>query len=219
MKFVMSYSGGKDSALALHRAVCAGHSPAALLVTCDEKNARSWFHNIPIPLLRRISEALDVPLLLVPTEGERYAPDFEEALRHCAADGIEMCVFGDIDIQEHYDWCHARCQNAGVQSFFPLWQQERASVVREMVEAGFSAMVTVVNHTKMNEKYLGRTVSHALLDKLTDDGVDVCGENGEFHTFVYDGPVFKTPVPFATEPAQRTELTARLPIRPEGEKL
>ena len=216
MKFVCSYSGGKDSTLALYRAIQAGHEPVALLVTCDKENERSWFHNIPYALMKDAAQALKIPLLRVETEGERYAGDFEQALIECGKMGAGMCVFGDIDIQEHYDWCDARCKNAGMESFFPLWQQLRQEVVAAFLEAGFQALITVVNTDSMDESYVGQTLCKALVSKMAAEGVDVCGEMGEYHTFVYDGPLFSRPVPFVMEPPEKKNKHVRVALLKEG---
>lgn len=216
MKFVCSYSGGKDSTLALYRAIKAGHEPVALIMTCDKENERSWFHNIPYAMLQDAAEALNIPLMRVETAGERYAGDFEQALLKCKEMGAGMCVFGDIDIQEHYDWCHARCQNAGIESFFPLWQEPREKVVTAFLEAGFQALITVVNTGAMDESYVGQTLSKALVAKMASEKVDVCGEMGEYHTFVYDGPLFSRPVSFTIGQPEKKNKHVRIALLKEG---
>lgn len=212
MRFVCSYSGGKDSVLALYRAILAGHEPAALLVTCDVENQRSWFHNIPYALLKDAADALRIPLLRVETRGDQYAGDFERALRNCRAEGAEMCVFGDIDIQEHYDWCDERCANTGMESCFPLWGEPRAAPVSAFLDAGFSAIITVVDTSRMSAGYVGQALSPPLLGRLAGEGVDVSGEQGEYHTFVYDGPLFARKVAFTAGEPQYQGHHIRVPI-------
>ena len=197
MRFVCSYSGGKDSVLALYRAMQAGHEPTALLVTCDANHRHSWFHNIPYSLLEKVAKALGIPLLRVETQGECYADDFEQALRQYHSEGVDMCVFGDIDIEEHYDWCHSRCAHIGVESCFPLWGEPRPTLTTAFLEAGFSAMITVVDTSRMNARYVGQVLTPEFIARIASEGVDVSGEQGEYHTFVFDGPLFAKRIHFS----------------------
>lgn len=105
MKFVMSYSCGKDSTLALHKMVEQGHTPVALLVMFNQDQERSWFHGVDRPLLEQIAASLELPLLLCPSSGEEYHLAFEEGLRRAMEMGAEACVFGDIDIEDNAAWC------------------------------------------------------------------------------------------------------------------
>lgn len=195
-KFVASYSGGKDSALAIYRAIQAGHEPMALLTTYDEKNKHSWFHNIPYLLLQEISKSVDIPITLVNTGAESYTSDFEKALLSLKEQGAQMCVFGDIDIQEHFDWCNNRCENVGLEGSFPLWKSNRRELVHEVIDVGFKTLITVINTDRVNESHIGKVLTYELIEQLEKENVDVCGENGEYHTFVFDGPIFKKPIEF-----------------------
>ncbi len=215
--FVLSYSGGKDCMLAFCRAVQAGHQPVGLLTTYDEEHACSWFHQVPEPILRQASESLDIPLRIVRTQGERYADDFERTLKEFKTQGATTVVFGDIDIQEHRDWCSERCQKAGMESMFPLWQNHRKQVVEEFVDAGFAAIITAVDCARMNERYLGNTLTREILAQLIADGVDACGENGEYHTFVYGGPLFRRPIRFTMDHPVKTEHHIYLPFNSSAE--
>ncbi len=197
MKFALSYSGGKDSMLALYRAIGQGHEPAALITTYNEKRQNSHFHQIPFSLLKQASVSMGIPLVLIKTEGAQYAADFEACLKDLKeTKGIEMCVFGDIDLEAHFEWCDQRCVNVGLKSFFPLRCGNRRSLVEEFVASGFSSVITVVDAARMKEEYLGEILSNGIIDRLEADGVDACGENGEYHSFVFNGPLFKEPVRF-----------------------
>lgn len=211
-RFAASYSGGKDSAFAVYCAMQAGYEPACLLTTYDAKNDHSWFHRIPQSLIGQAAESIGASFAIVKTEGERYAADFEKALRECKESQIEICVFGDIDIQEHFDWCEARCRNAGVKSYFPLWHKNRTDVVSAFIDSGFRALITAVNTASMDERYLGQTLSHELIAQIAADSVDVCGENGEYHTFVYDGPIFHRPLTLVRGQPGREGNRAWLPV-------
>ncbi len=190
-KFVASFSGGKDSILALYRTVKKGYKPMGLLITYNEEKGVSWFHNIPMSALEQVSKSLDIPLTVVKTRGEEYGENFELALKGFKEKGCDLCVFGDIDIEEHFTWCSDRCKNVGLDFYFPLWQEDRKTLVEEFINSGFKAVITVVNHTKMSKDFLGETLNHETLAKIEATEADVCGENGEYHTFVYDGPIFE----------------------------
>lgn len=196
MKIALSYSGGKDCILALHRAIQAGHDPAALLTTWDGDRKESHFHRIPLEVMAEAAEKLGIPLILIKTGGEDYNRDFEGALTDLKQQGMEAVVFGDIDIPGHLEWGRERCGNTGLEAMYPLWQEPRRQLVEEFIDAGFHAVIKVVDTRRMEGKYAGSTLSHAVLDALEKEGVDVCGENGEYHTFVFDGPIFSGPVGF-----------------------
>ncbi|MDR0877179.1 MAG: adenine nucleotide alpha hydrolase, partial [Treponema sp.] len=156
LPFAASYSGGKDSALALYRAVKNGGEPVSLLTTYNESAGRSWFHGVPAELLDTVSELMGIPLERVVTgEGDGYARDFEAALIRLRERGVRACVFGDIDIQLHYDWCASRCEAAGLESRFPLWNGSRRELVYELIDSGFKAVITIVDSSRLDEKFLG----------------------------------------------------------------
>ena len=117
-RFICSYSGGKDSTLALYRAVLAGGEPQAVFMTYNEDAGRTWFHGVPEDVVRRAQQALGIPVRILRTPGERYAERLEEELRLQRAEGAAACVFGDIDLAEHLAWCTERCENAGMRRCF-----------------------------------------------------------------------------------------------------
>ena len=213
IKFVASYSGGKDGVLALYRAINSGYEPVGLLTTYNESAGRSWFHGVTVEVLNKVSQLIDIPLELVKT-GPRddYAKDLEKALLKLKDNGINACVFGDIDIQAHYDWCDSRCKVAKIESIFPLWNESRKELVYELIESGFKAVITIVDSSRLSERFLGRTLTKELMEEIVAEGADICGENGEYHTFVYDGPLFKEPVNFKFDEIIRSGNYSILPL-------
>ena len=193
-KFAASYSGGKDSALAIHRALQNGMDPVMLLTTYNTEENRSWFHGIPENILLKISVSLVIPATIIRTSGEWYEDSFEKALKKSKNAGANCCVFGDIDLQAHFDWCTARCTTAGLKAVFPLWQEDRKKIVREFIGAGFKAVITIVDTKQLDAKFLGRELTLETAEAISESGADICGENGEYHTFVTDGPLFKKPI-------------------------
>ncbi len=213
-KFVLSYSGGKDSILALYRAVQMGMEPCGLLTTYNIDMGRSWFHGIPEEVLQAVSDSLGLPVTLIRTSGDAYRDNFLRLLKAKKAEGVEACVFGDIDIAGHLEWCTELCRDAGIEAVFLLWQQPRAQLVRELIDLGFVANITVVDTSRLGEKHLGMVLSEEVLASIVEDGADVCGENGEYHSFVSDGPLFSAPVSFAFGEKLRREPFVVLPLLP-----
>jgi len=191
MKFAVSYSGGKESVLALYRAIKQGHEPVLLITVYNTDTGRSYSHGIDEGLLEQISQSLEIPLLVVKTSGEDYAKNFEEALREAKQMGAKACVFGDIDIEGHLAWCSERCENVGITPLFPLWGEKREQVVNQFIESGFVANISVLNAKILSTDYLGQRLTKDLVKGIASCGADTCGENGEYHTLVSDGPLFK----------------------------
>lgn len=196
IKFVASYSGGKDSVLALYRAIKSGMDPVALIITYNTDKERSWFHGVPKEVLDSVSQSLALPIWLIKTSGEKYAENFEKTLTKAKDIGAKVCVFGDIDIEEHNEWCSKRCENVGLEPYFPLWNESRKSLVYEFIDSGFTATLTVIDNSRVDEEFLGNTLSRRTAERLEQSGIDVCGENGEYHTFVSAGPLFKKEIQF-----------------------
>ena len=195
-KFIASYSGGKDSVLAIHRAAASGLIPHSLITTHNPDLEKSWFHGLSEGLLMRISASLELPVDLARTTGEHYEASFEAALIKGKAQGAEVCVFGDIDIEDHLNWCRARCDSAEMIPYFPLLKEDRKKVVFEFVDAGYLALIKIVDTSRMSGDFVGKILSREVIAEIEKTGVDICGENGEYHTFVFDGPLFKNKLDF-----------------------
>ena len=193
-KFVASYSSGKDSTLAVYKAIKEGMEPVKLILTQNNDPSISWFHGLSDEMTEELSSALNIPIERVVTSGEEYAANFEKALLRGKEAGAEVCVFGDIDIEGHLEWCSERCEKACLKAYFPLWHRKREDVVREFMDSGFSTYLTVINTDVMDEKYIGKKLTPELMEEMKSEGIDVCGENGEYHSFVTDGPLFSRPV-------------------------
>lgn len=197
-KFVASYSVGKDSTLSIYRAIKQGMVPMELFTTFNVDRKRSWFHGVPLPLLNRISKEINIPVTVIETTGEKYTENFESKLRRAKENGAEVCVFGDIDIEGHLEWCTERCKTVGLEAYFPLWKESRKKLVYEFIDLGFKTMLTVVDNTRMPEGFVGKILTKEVAKEIADYGADICGENGEYHTFTFDGPLFSKAVEFQT---------------------
>ena len=196
MKFVISYSCGKDSTLALHKMLQEGHEPVGLLVMYNKEADRSWFHGVDRSLLGRIVQSLEIPLILCESTGEAYHLALEEGLRKAISLGAECCVFGDIDIEDNAKWCKDRCRSVGIDYRFPLWHRDRVENTKELVSLGYECVIKCVRNSDLPQSMLGKALDDAVIGQMEARGIDVCGENGEYHTLVLNGPIFHHPVPY-----------------------
>ena len=192
MELIASWSGGKDSCHALYKALQEGQKIQALL-TMMQDQSQSNFHMIPTRLLDAQSEALGIPITKVSTKPETYEQQFKTALRQAKQNGAEGILTGDIyDVAQHQaGWLDSITKEIGLEPVRPLWHRNTDEVYNEFVNAGFKATVVRVKSAVLGMDYLGRTLDkqfYADLKKLGN--IDPCGENGEYHTFVRDGPIF-----------------------------
>jgi len=200
----VAWSGGKDSALARHRALCSGYRPA-LLVNMASADGSVRFHGVDGELVERQARALGMDLLQVPTPPEAYEARFEEMLGELRARGIGGLVFGNLHLADVQAWFEARTARAGLAHVEPLWGWAPAEVVAQFLGAGFRAVVVSVMADRLDRRWLGAPFDARFVAALAArPDVDLCGERGEYHTFVYDGPGFGAPVGFALgDPVER----------------
>jgi uncharacterized protein (TIGR00290 family) len=193
MRSFFSWSGGKDSMLALHRALESGYDVRALLAMFDETGERSRSHALPPHLMQAQADALGIPLVMRQASWRDYEAVFTEQLQAFAAEGITHGLFGDIDLQPHRDWEEKVCAAAGITAVLPLWQEARRALVDELLALGYRARIVCVDARFLGEPFCGREFDAGFIADLPPT-VDACGENGEFHSFVFDGPRFAMPV-------------------------
>ena len=194
MNILCSWSGGKDSCYALMKAKEQGHTPKVLLNVLNENGKISRSHGIPSEILQAQAKAAQLPIHLVQSSWQEYEPNFTSALHQLRTKyDLQAAVFGDIDLQAHRDWEEKVCTNAGLNAILPLWQQDREQLVMQMLNSGIRTIIVSCNET-MGETFLGRTLDETLVEELRSMDIDVCGENGEFHTLVLDCPFFNRPL-------------------------
>jgi uncharacterized protein (TIGR00290 family) len=145
-------------------------------------------------LLQAQADALNIPLVTRATSWADYERTFISALRELKAAGIEAAVFGDIDGQGHLEWECMVCQEAGLAPHLSLWQESRTALLERFWSAGFQATVIATNDEKLGHEYLGRILTPELVHEFERLGIDACGEAGEYHTVVTDGPIFARPL-------------------------
>jgi len=193
--FVMSWSGGKDSALAYYRAVLEGHIPMALFTMFEEDGSKSRSHGLPLEILEAQAERMGLPLEIGKADWNGYEEEFISHLKNFKERGIDMGVYGDIDLEDHRAWVQKVSKEANMEVSHPLWGEPRRKLLEELLEEGFKAVITVVDTTRMPAEFLGREFTLKLIEELEALGVDACGEEGEFHTVIIDGPIFIEAVP------------------------
>lgn len=194
------WSGGKDSALALYKLIMAGeYSVRALLTTVTLDYDRVSMHGVRRDLLLDQAEKLAIPLRIVliskESTNEEYEKRIAQALMEFKKAGITTVAFGDIFLEDLRKYREEHLSHLGMGALFPLWKIETRALAEEFLNLGFRAVVTCVDTEKIPKEFAGREFDIKFLSDLPA-GVDPCGENGEFHSFVYDGPIFKERIPF-----------------------
>ena len=191
-----SWSGGKDSALALHEAIEAGAEPRFLVAMLTEGGERSRSHGLRRGLLAAQAKAIGVPIRFGGATWAGYREEFVRVVGEgVAATGARAGVFGDIDMDEHRDWERDVCAEVGTEAVLPLWQRDRRAVTDHLLASGFAAVIVAVRDGVLPPSLLGRTLDAGAIAEIEAAGADACGENGEFHTFVHAGPIFAGPIP------------------------
>lgn len=214
MRFVMAYSCGKDSTFALEEMINAGHTPIGLLVMTSSRLRRSFNHVANYELLQRYSEALGVPLMLCEGIRRHDAAAVEAKLLVAKEMGAEAVCGGDIAIDGVRAWNELRAKNAGLKAMFPLWGIDRESYMLKLLNRGYKCLITSIDTSLLPETLLGTYLDEAALDIMRKRNVDICGENGEYHSLVTDCPIFKRPV--ALELGQTRKLPRRSAFDPKA---
>jgi uncharacterized protein (TIGR00290 family) len=199
-KVLISWSSGKDSALTLHEILQSSqYQVAALLTTVTEDYQRVSMHGVRVGLLDQQARALGIPLEKVFISGQATNAEYEAAmgklLRKYQGLGIAKVVFGDIFLEDVRQYRVHNLAKIGMQAVFPLWRRDTRQLADELLQQGFRAMVTCVDGQALDCNFAGRLIDEAFFADLPP-GIDPCGENGEFHSFVFDGPIFYQPVDF-----------------------
>lgn len=197
-KAFVSWSSGKDSAWALHEARRLGQADiVGVLTTITETFDRVAMHGVRNELLDRQVAALNLPLIKIslptPCSNEVYEARMEDACARIAAQGVSHIIFGDLFLEDLRRYREEKLAQVHMRPLFPLWGRDTAGLARQMIDGGMNARITCLDPRKLDPKFAGQKFDTALLSQLPQD-VDPCGENGEFHTVVTDGPMFDAPI-------------------------
>src|SRR5712691_2322412 len=194
------WSGGKDSAMALHALQLAkGHRVTALLTTVTEECDRISMHGVRRVLLERQTESIGLPLhaVLIPTQcvNTTYETRLKEALSEHLARGVQRVAFGDIFLEDLRLYRERNLAQLGMEALFPIWKRDTRELARDFLRQRFQAIAVCVDPRVLDPSFVGRILDESFFTDLPT-GADPCGENGEFHTFVFDGPILRTPIRF-----------------------
>ncbi len=197
MKVIASWSGGKDSCFACYRALAQGYEVSYLVNFISGEFRRVSFHGTRARLISCQTQAIGLPLLqyTVPPNMSLYEQRFKRAVSVLKHRGAQGMIFGDIYLQEQRDWIERICGEVGITPVIPLWGIDPERVLNEFIDAGFEAIVISAKADIFSEEWLGRTIDYGFLADMKrlglGESVDVCGEQGEYHTLVVDGPLFR----------------------------
>lgn len=190
---ISSWSGGKDSCLACYKAMQQGYEVKYLLNFISRESKRGCFHGIESRLMQIQADALGLALVQkeVSPNMQKYEEEFKAAVSELKARGIQRMVFGDIYLDEHKNWVERVCQDLDIIPIQPLWNAPAVKLVEEFIELGFKAIIVSCKADVLGKDFIGRYLDKEMLEEFKVRNICPCGENGEFHTFVVDGPIFK----------------------------
>jgi uncharacterized protein (TIGR00290 family) len=201
-RVLFCWSGGKDSALALHRLMQDDrYDVVALLSTYNEYYQRVSMHGVRLELSERQADSIGLPLDKVfvseRSSNEEYSLKMAERMLAYKERGVTTVAFGDIFLEDLRQWREENLAQLGMSAIFPLWKNDTSKLVREFIDLGFRSRICCINDAYLDESAVGRDIDIAFIESLPAH-VDPCGENGEFHTFAYAGPIFREPLHIET---------------------
>ncbi|WP_123042356.1 diphthine--ammonia ligase [Cohnella candidum] len=212
-RVALSWSGGKDSCMALDRLVKDGHEVACLLTTLPADIGRTFGHGERAERIGEQADALGLPVEWIACTFAGYTEDYVRTLKELKAKyQLEAVAFGDLFLEEHREWGTGAASAAGLEALYPLWMEPSGTrdALLTFVESGYRAVVIRVRDGALTEDWLGREVDRSFYEDIAMENVCPMGEGGEYHTFVYDGPLFRRPVPFRKGEVLQLETTKRL---------
>lgn len=199
-KSFFNWSTGKDSALALYTILQENNYSVETLVTAvNQEFERVSMHGVPEKLLEQQALSLGLPLKKIyfpeDVSMQLYDDIMKNSLEELVSSGFKYSIFGDIFLEDLKKYREQRLEEINLKGVFPLWKRDTKELIQEFLALGFKAITVSVNANLLDESFVGRIIDESFINDLPSN-VDVCGENGEFHTFVYDGPIFKEPINF-----------------------
>lgn len=196
----MNWSSGKDAALALYSVLQSGEFEVKRLftsITADSKEVS--MHEVPLELLERQAAQIGITLKVIDLPTNISKADYDKKMKAEVSalkmEGLSYSIFGDIFLEDLRDYREKQLSREGIEAVFPLWKKNTTDLMQTFLDSGFKAIVVSTNSKYLQEDFCGRYIDRSFLKDLPDN-VDPCGENGEFHTFVFDGPIFKEPINF-----------------------
>lgn len=199
-KAIFNWSSGKDSALALYKTLREEKFEiVSLLTSINKEFQRISMHGVHVSLLEKQAESLGFPLIKMELPKEPSMEEYREimstTMNEIKSQGVTHSIFGDIFLEDLRKYREDQLQSIGIEGVFPLWKINTTELIHEFLDLGFKTIVTCVNETYLDKSFAGRIIDKDFIKDLPEN-VDPCGENGEFHTFTFDGPIFKNPIDF-----------------------
>lgn len=188
--YIVSWSGGKDSCMALYEGLRRGYKVTHLVNFISNNDRRVRFHGTNADLIRQQGAAMGIKVAQYETDWDGYERDFKAGVRALLPTGVKGMIFGDIYLDVHREWVERVCGEIGIEAVEPLWGQPTGELLDQFIELGFEAVIVGVNSKQMDEKWVGKKVDASFRDYLKKNNIDPCGENGEYHTVVINGPIF-----------------------------
>ena len=208
------WSGGKDCALALDRATRAGIDVTRLISFYDSATRRVRFHATRVELLEAQAAAAGIGLHAIPTSWPQMEASLGRELASLSAEGFAGVVFGDIHLADVRAWYESRVTAAGLAHVEPIWGEPPETLLREFVASGGRAVVTCVELARLDESWLGRIIDETFATDIRATAADACGENGEYHSFAFAGPVFNQAVRWSAGERHTEAGFAQLDLTP-----
>lgn len=211
-KAVFNWSGGKDSALALQKVLEEKKFEViALLTTMKEESQKSSMHSIPLEILERQAESIGIPLYAVTSSTmlKNYEDKMTEAVQHFKEQGVKHFIFGDIFLSDVKAYRESKLQPLGIEVVEPLWEKTSQEVIDDFLRSGIKSKIIVTQADLLDETYIGKDLDQNLINSFPEN-VDVCGENGEYHTLAYAGGLFKKDVEFSITETIKTSFNFTL---------
>ncbi len=213
----MNWSGGKDSSLCLFKAMQSKkYKIEYLLTSLNKTHNRISMHGVRNELLQKQSEVLKIPLKLIELpekpDMKEYETEMEKEVKGIKMEGISTSIFGDIFLEDLRRYREEKLNQLEIKTVFPLWKIPTKKLMEEFISLGFKAIIVCVNDKFLDKSFCGRIIDHTFVKDLPET-VDVCGENGEYHSYVFDGPIFSKPIPF-----KKGEIVYREYFKPKSGK-
>ena len=198
--YAVSWSGGKDSCLALYEALRLGYKVTHLVNFISNEEKRVRFHGTDAGLIVLQGAAMGIEVAQYETDWDGYERDFKAGVQGLLPTGLKGMVFGDIYVDEHKEWVERVCGEIGIEALEPLWNRPASDVLGQFIELGFEAVIVSASSKYIDEYWVGRAVDSDFRDYLGSKGIDPCGENGEYHTLVINGPLFSRRISLTAGP-------------------
>ncbi len=215
-RYALLWSGGKDSALALDRAAKSGIEVGSLLNFYDAATGRVRFHATRVKMIQAQADAIGIELRAIGTTWAEMEGRLLEELGRLRREGFAGVVLGDIHLADVRAWYEDRVKAAGLEHVEPIWGGQPMELVREFVETGGRAVITCVDLSRLDASWLGRIIDPRYLADIGATGIDPCGENGEYHSFAFEGPVFAHRVRWRPGTTRSDSGFEQLDVMPAG---